>query len=180
MKLNIMAILIGIVLTAVLAIFGFYVGLIAVVAPIIAGLIVGYTYTDNAGDGALNAGIGAGIGGMIYSILAFYAALSFVTALTYFTASTYVPTGANLAVTAIGALVIDFILGAIGGYIGVSCKRRTSYKNNRITYNYNYKNNYYIDKTKKISFFTFFRLIFFFLYVKRASSISYNSILFHS
>jgi hypothetical protein len=117
-----MAIAIGIVLTAVLAIFGIYVGLIAIIAPIIAGIIVGYVYTDNTGDGALNAGIGAGIGGLIYTILAFYAALSVITAITYFTASTYVPTGANLAVTAIGALIIDFVLGAIGGVIGVLIK----------------------------------------------------------
>lgn len=126
MKLNWMAIAIGIVLTAVLAIFGFYVGLIAIIAPIMAGIVVGYLYADNTGDGAINAGIGAGIGGLIYTILAFYAALSVITAITYFTASTYVPTGANLAVTAIGALVIDFILGAIGGVIGVLLKGETA------------------------------------------------------
>lgn len=117
MKLNLMAILIGIVLTAVLAIFGIYVGLVAVIAPIIAGIIIGYIYTDNTGDGAINGGIGAGIGGLIYTILAYFAFASVITALTMF-----VPTGETFAVTAIGALIIDFILGTIGGVIGVLLK----------------------------------------------------------
>ena len=112
-----MAILIGLVLTAVLAIFGIYVGLIAIIAPIIAGIIVGYVYTNTTGDGAINGGIGAGIGGLIYTILAYYAFAAVITAFTIF-----VPTGANFAITVIGALIIDFILGAIGGVIGVLLK----------------------------------------------------------
>jgi hypothetical protein len=112
-----MAIVIAIVLTAVLAIFGFYVGLIAIIAPIIAGIVVGYAYTSTTGDGAINGGIGAGIGGLIYTILAYFAFASFITAFTVL-----VPTGANFAVTVIGALIIDFILGAIGGVIGVLIK----------------------------------------------------------
>ena len=117
MKLNLMAIVIAIVLTAVLAIFGYYVGLIAIIAPIIAGIVVGYAYTSTTGDGAINGGIGAGIGGLIYTILAYFAFASFITAFTVL-----VPTGANFAVTVIGALIIDFILGAIGGVIGVLIK----------------------------------------------------------
>lgn len=61
-----MAIVVSLVLTAVLAIFGWYVGLIAIIAPIIAGIVAGYVYTSTTGDGALNCGIGAGIGGLIY------------------------------------------------------------------------------------------------------------------
>lgn len=117
MKLNLMAIVIAIVLTAVLAIFGYYVGLIAIIAPIIAGIVVGYAYTSTTGDAAINGGIGAGIGGFIYTILAYFAFASFITAFTVL-----VPTGANFAVTVIGALIIDFILGAIGGVIGVLIK----------------------------------------------------------
>jgi hypothetical protein len=112
-----MAIAIALVLTVVLALFGFYVGLIAIVAPLIAGIIVGYVYTNTTGDGAINGGIGAGIGGLIYTILAYFAIVSFINAFTMI-----VPTGANYAVTVIGALVIDFILGAIGGVIGVLLK----------------------------------------------------------
>jgi len=37
-----------------------------------------------------------------------------------------VPTGAKYAVTVIGALIIDFILGAIGGVIGVLLKGETA------------------------------------------------------
>ena len=127
MKLNWMAIALGIVITAVFALLGIYVGLIAIIAPLIAGLIIGYIYTDNTGDAAINAGIGAGIGGLIYTILAFYATLTVITALAY-VYGTYVPTGANLAVTAIGALIIDFIIGAIGGVIGVLLKGESSAK----------------------------------------------------
>lgn len=122
MKLNGMAILIGLILTAVIAIFGIYVGLIAVIAPLIAGLVVGYFYMDNTADGAINAGIGAGLGGLIYTILAYFAGLSAVNLLIYLTGSTAVPTGETFAVTAIGALIIDFILGAIAGVIGVLLK----------------------------------------------------------
>ena len=117
MKLNLMAIAVALILTAVLAIFGFYVGLVAVIAPIIAGIIVGYIYTDNTGDGAINGGIGAGIGGVIYTVIAYFAFASVITALT-----TFVPTGEDFAVLVIGALIIDFILGAIGGVIGVLLK----------------------------------------------------------
>lgn len=35
-------------------------------------------------------------------------------------------TGANFAVTVIGAFIIDFILGAIGGVIGVLIKGESS------------------------------------------------------
>lgn len=121
MKLNLMGIAIGIVLTAVLAIFGFYVGLIAIIAPIIAGIVVGYIYTNTTGDGVINGGIGAGIGGLIYTILAYFAFASVITALT-----TFIPAGANFAVTVIGALIIDFILGAIGGVTGVLLKGETA------------------------------------------------------
>lgn len=117
MKLNLMAIAIALVLTVVFAIFGFYVGLIAIVAPLIAGIIVGYVYTNTTGDGAINGGIGAALGGVIYTILAYFAFVGFITAFTMI-----VPTGANYAVTVIGALIIDFILGAIGGVIGVLIK----------------------------------------------------------
>ncbi len=117
MKLNLMAIAVSLVLTAVLAIFGIYVGLIAIIAPLIAGFVAAYLYTSTTGDGALNAGIGAGIGGLIYTILAFYAFASVVSAFTVFNLSFD-----NFAVTVIGALIIDAILGAIAGVIGVLVK----------------------------------------------------------
>ena len=117
MKLNLMAIVVSLILTAVLAILGVYVGLIAIVAPIIGGLVAGYAYTNTTGDGAINGGIGAGIGGVIYTILAYYYFAAVITALT-----AIVPTGANFAITVIGALIIDAILGAIGGFVGVLLK----------------------------------------------------------
>jgi len=102
---------IGLIITGILVAIFDYVSL-AYLAAIIGGLITGYMITGKYVDGAVNGGLAAGISGCVY-LLVF--ALLFERNII-----------SVAIVAAIGVLVIYFIIGAIGGMIGVFIKGKTN------------------------------------------------------
>lgn len=131
MNLNWQAIFVSFAVTIVIAVLsGIYLPKnVGLIGPIIGGLIAGYMVDGSYTDGLVNGGIPAGIAGLIYVaavVLLFGGVITATASAVGYRGSTEV-----LLITAVigGAFVgfaMYFVLGIIGGIIGVAIKGRSS------------------------------------------------------
>jgi hypothetical protein len=131
MNLNWIAIIVAFVITIVIAIIsGLYLPKNAgLIGPIIGGLIAGYLVGGDYTNGIVNGGIPAGIAGLIY-ILAVVLLLGSTITSAALAVGYSGSIGTLTAVAAIGGAFVGFciyfVLGLIGGIIGVAIKKRKS------------------------------------------------------
>jgi hypothetical protein len=129
MNLNWMAIIVSFIVTIVIAfISGIYLPKnIGLIGPVIGGLIAGYMVGENYTDGIVNSGIPAGLAGLIYLttvVLLFGSQIATIASKAGYTGSveTLILGGAIAAVFV--GFAMYFVLGLIGGIIGVAIKER--------------------------------------------------------
>ena len=131
MNLNWKAIGISFVVAIVIGILG---GLylpknISLIGPLIGGLISGYIVSGRYTDGILNGGIPAGIAGLIATaVLALLSVDQVIAAMANmgYAVSRETLTAALVIGGAIVGFILFFIVGLIGGIIGVAVKNRNS------------------------------------------------------
>lgn len=131
MELNWTAIVVSFVVTIAVTIFsGIYLPKnVGLIGPIIGGLIAGYMVDGSYTDGLVHGGIPAGIAGLIYIaavVLLLGSEITSVAAKVGYTGSTE----ALIVIAVIGGaftgFALYFVLGIIGGVIGVAIKGRSS------------------------------------------------------
>ena len=133
--INRKAIILGFMVTIVLAYMGNYIPYLDIpLAPIIGGVVAGLVVGGSYRNGIINGGLAAGIPGFIYTliVIVYVTGSTISTAVTKALASTSY-TGLSEIITVIiiifGSIVafgIYFILGLIGGIIGVLIKDKIS------------------------------------------------------
>ncbi len=129
MNLNWMAIGVAFVVTIIIAIFsGMYLPKnVGLIGPIIGGLIAGYMVGGSYTDGIVNGGIPAGIAGLIYLVvvvLLFGSTITTAAIALGYTGSTETLLISALIGAAFVGFAMYFVLGIIGGIIGVAIKGR--------------------------------------------------------
>jgi Family of unknown function (DUF5518) len=133
MNLNWIAIGVAFLVTIVIAVIsGIYLPKnVGLIGPIIGGLIAGYIVGGSYTDGIVNGGIPAGIAGLIY-ILAVVLLLGSQITTAAINAGYVGSIGTLTAAAAIGGAFVGFciyfVLGLIGGIIGVAIKQRRKVK----------------------------------------------------
>jgi len=136
MNLNWMAICVSFIVTIVIAfISGIYLPKnIGLIGPIIGGLIAGYMVGGHYTDGIINGGIPAGIAGLIYLITVVLLFGSQIATIAYkagYTGSVETLIIGGVIGAVFAGFAMYFVLGLIGGIIGVALKERNS-KDNKI------------------------------------------------
>ena len=131
MNLNWTAIFVSFAVTLVITVFsGIYLPKNAgLIGPVIGGLIAGYMVDGSYTDGLVHGGIPAGIAGLIYTTVVVLLFGSLITAVAI-NAGYRGSTEMLLIVSAVGGAFVGFalyfVLGIIGGVIGVVIKMRNS------------------------------------------------------
>ena len=125
MKINWMSVGIGFITTIILTVILSYVGL-SILGPLIGGLIAAYMITGTYTDGAINGGLGACIAGFIYTLVVVLLGAPAISAAMVSDGYTSGDVGLIAIIGAIVSLVIFFILGAIGGIIGILIKGKST------------------------------------------------------
>jgi hypothetical protein len=136
MNLNWMAICVSFIVTIVIAfISGIYLPKnIGLIGPIIGGLIAGYMVGGHYTDGIINGGIPAGIAGLIYLITVVLLFGSQIATIAYkagYTGSVETLIIGGVIGAVFAGFAMYFVLGLIGGIIGVALKERNR-KDNKI------------------------------------------------
>ena len=136
MNLNWMAICVSFIVTIVIAfISGIYLPKnIGLIGPVIGGLIAGYKVGGNYTDGIVNGGIPAGIAGLIYLITVVLLFGSQIATIAYkagYTGSVETLIIGGVIGAVFAGFAMYFVLGLIGGIIGVALKERNR-KDNKI------------------------------------------------
>ncbi len=129
MNLNWMAIGVAFLVTIIIAIFsGLYLPKnIGLIGPVIGGLIAGYIVGGNYTDGIVNGGIPAGIAGLIYLaaiVLLFGNQIVAIASKVGYTGSVEGLIIVGAIAAAFVGFAMYFVLGLIGGIIGVAIKER--------------------------------------------------------
>ena len=126
-----MAICVAFIVTMIISVFsGLYLPKnVGLIGPIIGGLIAGYMVGGNYTDALINSGIPAGLAGLLYilvTVILFGSQITSVAINAGYTGST----GTLIAAAAIGGAFVGFciyfVLGIIGGIIGVAIKERNT------------------------------------------------------
>jgi len=136
MNLNWMAICVSFIVTIVIAfISGIYLPKnIGLIGPVIGGLIAGYMVGGHYTDGIINGGIPAGIAGLIYLITVVLLFGSQIATIAYkagYTGSVETLIIGGVIGAVFAGFAMYFVLGLIGGIIGVALKERNR-KDNKI------------------------------------------------
>jgi hypothetical protein len=136
MNLNWMAICVSFIVTIVIAfISGIYLPKnIGLIGPVIGGFIAGYMVGGHYTDGIINGGIPAGIAGLIYLITVVLLFGSQIATIAYkagYTGSVETLIIGGVIGAVFAGFAMYFVLGLIGGIIGVALKERNS-KDNKI------------------------------------------------
>ena len=135
--INWKAIGLGFIFTLVLAYLGNYIPYLDIpLAPLVGGVIAGYVVGGNYKNGIINGGLSAGIIGFIYTLLVIVITTGSIitTAVNNAVATTSLSGQSGLVIAgiiifaSIVAFGIYFILGLIGGIIGVVIKERGTEK----------------------------------------------------
>jgi hypothetical protein len=130
---NLKAIVLGFIVTLVLAYLGNYIPYVDIpIAPFIGGIIAGYIVGGSYKNGIINGGLSAGIVGFIYTLVVIvYTNGSTITMAVNKAVANSALSGESGIVIAfiiifasIVAFGIYFILGLIGGIIGTAIKER--------------------------------------------------------
>lgn len=131
------AICLGFIGTFILAYLGKYIPHLDMpIAPIVGGILAGYMVGGSYRDGSVYGGLSAGIAGFIYTLLVIILAAGVSVAATVsmnvFPVSIYgesgIVTAGIIILGAILSFIIYFILGLIGGIIGIAIKERNAEK----------------------------------------------------
>ncbi len=135
MNLNWIAISVAFIVTIVIAfISGIYLPKnIGLIGPVIGGLIAGYMVGGNYTDGIVNGGIPAGIAGLIYLttvVLLFGSQIATVAYKAGYTGSVETLIIGGAIGAAFVGFAMYFVLGLIGGIIGVAIKERNGKNTN--------------------------------------------------
>ena len=131
-----MAICVSFIVTIVIAfISGIYLPKnIGLIGPVIGGLIAGYMVGGHYTDGIINSGIPAGIAGLIYLITVVLLFGSQIATIAYkagYTGSVETLIIGGVIGAVFAGFAMYFVLGLIGGIIGVALKERNR-KDNKI------------------------------------------------
>ena len=127
----------GFVGTFILAYLGKYIPHLDMpIAPIMGGIISGYMVGGSYRDGGIYGGLSAGIAGFIYTILVIIlsagVSLAATVSMNIFPMSMYWETWIlTLGIIILGAIlsfITYFILGLLGGIIGIAIKERNAEK----------------------------------------------------
>ncbi|MGZ4857618.1 MAG: DUF5518 domain-containing protein [Methanobacteriaceae archaeon] len=127
----------GFIVTLVLAYLGNYVPYLDIpIAPLIGGIIVGYVVGGSYKNGIINGGLSAGLVGFLYTLMVIVlvtgntisTAVAAYVAPTAFSGESGIFTAIIIIIGAFLASIIYFILGLIGGIIGVAIKERGTEK----------------------------------------------------
>ena len=105
-------------------------------APILGGILAGYIVGGSYKNGAIYGGFSAGIAGFIYTLLviilssgiALATSVSVAVVPTSLSSASGIVTAGVIILGATIAFVIYFIMGLIGGFIGVAIKERNAEK----------------------------------------------------
>ncbi|MFY9637444.1 MAG: DUF5518 domain-containing protein [Methanobacterium sp.] len=133
--INWKAIVLGFIVTIVLAYLGNYIPYLDIpLAPIIGGIIAGLVVGGDYKNGIINGGLAAGIPGFIYTliVIVYITGSTISTAVTKalaFTSYTGLSEIISVLIIIFGSIVafgIYFILGLIGGIFGVIIKDKIS------------------------------------------------------
>lgn len=124
-----MAIGVAFLVTIIIAIFsGLYLPKnVGLIGPVIGGLIAGYIVGGNYTDGIVNGGIPAGIAGLIYLaaiVLLFGNQIVAIASKVGYTGSVEGLIIVGAIAAAFVGFAMYFVLGLIGGIIGVAIKER--------------------------------------------------------
>jgi hypothetical protein len=135
MNLNWMAIGVAFIVTIVIAVIsGIYLPKnVGLIGPVIGGLIAGYMVGGNYTKGLVNGGIPAGIAGLIYLsvvVLLYGSQIATIASKVGYTGSVETLIIGGAIAAAFVGFAMYFVLGLIGGIIGVAIKERNSKDNN--------------------------------------------------
>jgi hypothetical protein len=131
------AICLGFIGTFILAYLGKYIPHLDMpIAPIVGGIIAGYMVGGSYRDGSVYGGLSAGIAGFIYTLLVIILSAGVSVAATVsmnvFPMSIYgesgIVTAGIIILGTILSFIIYFILGLLGGIIGIAIKERNAEK----------------------------------------------------
>ena len=131
------AICLGFIGTFILAYLGKYIPHLDMpIAPIVGGIIAGYMVGGSYRDGSVYGGLSAGIAGFIYTLLVIIlsagVSVASTVSMNVFQMSIYgesgIVTAGIIILGAILSFIIYFILGLIGGIIGIAVKERNAEK----------------------------------------------------
>ena len=130
-----MAIGVAFIVTIVIAVIsGIYLPKnVGLIGPVIGGLIAGYMVGGNYTDGLVNGGIPAGIAGLIYLsvvVLLYGSQIATIASKVGYTGSVETLIIGGAIAAAFVGFAMYFVLGLIGGIIGVAIKERNSKDNN--------------------------------------------------
>jgi hypothetical protein len=115
------AIGLGFIITLVLAYLGRYIPHLDMpIAPIIGGIISGYIVGGSYRDGGIYGGLSVGIAGFLYTIMVIFPMAM--------NGESGIVTAAIIILGALLAFSIYFIMGLIGGIIGIAIKERNAEK----------------------------------------------------
>ncbi len=131
-----MAIGVAFIVTIVIAVIsGIYLPKnVGLIGPVIGGLIAGYMVGGNYTDGIVNGGIPAGVAGLIYLtvvVLLYGSQIAAVASKVGYTGSVETLIIGGAIAAAFVGFAMYFVLGLIGGIIGVAIKERNSKDNNK-------------------------------------------------
>jgi hypothetical protein len=130
------AIGLGFIITLVLAYLGRYIPHLDMpIAPIIGGIISGYMVGGSYRDGGIYGGLSVGIAGFLYTIMVILlTGISLATTVSMnifpmaMNGESGIVTAAIIILGALLAFSIYFIMGLIGGIIGIAIKERNAEK----------------------------------------------------
>jgi hypothetical protein len=130
------AIGLGFIITLVLAYLGRYIPHLDMpIAPIIGGIISGYIVGGSYRDGGIYGGLSVGIAGFLYTIMVILlTGISLATTVSMnifpmaMNGESGIVTAAIIILGALLAFSIYFIMGLIGGIIGIAIKERNAEK----------------------------------------------------
>ncbi len=131
MKLNWMAIITAFVVTLIIAIVsGLYLPKnVGIIGPVIGGLIAGFMVDGSYTDGLVNGGLPAGIAGLIYLTISFLligSRIFTIASKVGYTGSSETLIISGVIASAFAGFALYFVLGIIGGIIGIEIKKRSS------------------------------------------------------